>query len=222
MRGKPISVPSAHLQRGAFVLTVLLVCAVSTALAQQSEHYRVEEHVRNAGGRPLDRNVAQSPSFRVTHDGIGDAAAGTAVKSGSFAVSGGFVTSFPPPGEVAPCDGPMGTPCQAHLWIADDKETIHWPPERSVGVYNLYRGGLPEGSWATPGSRTWGDPLKCDIDPFDPLQGEKAVDPSMPVTGEGLYYLVSAENQLSLEGTLGYTSGLAGGDIEREPASVCP
>jgi hypothetical protein len=38
----------------------------------------------------------------------------------------GFVSGYPPPGEVY------------NVWF-EDASTMHWNPERSVGTYHLYR-----------------------------------------------------------------------------------
>jgi hypothetical protein len=106
--------------------TLLLAFPV---LAQQSASYKLTESVFNEGGHPDDSTVLTSASFRITLDAIGDGLSGVSLSSGSFRVDGGFVGSYPPPGEV-----------QGLFFF--DKDWMWWDLERSAGDYNVYRDDL--------------------------------------------------------------------------------
>lgn len=189
-------------------LAFLVLLLMPTALAQSSTSYKISDHVFNQGGHPDDGTVLASASYRVTLDSIGEGIIGRGMTSASYRMDGSFSSCYPPPGEV------IGL-------RFDDHDTLTWSPEKSVGVYNLYRGdALPDPSWPG-GSPTYGEGFDCDIDPM--TSGETATDPATPGTGAGFYYLVSAENRLGEEGILGdkvpdpYPSGSG-----REPATPCP
>jgi hypothetical protein len=79
----------------------LALAAGLPALAQQSAHFRLEEHVLNAGGRPVQGSILSSVSFRVTLDSIGEAIAARGLTSASFHLGSGFPEGYPPPGEVS-------------------------------------------------------------------------------------------------------------------------
>lgn len=188
------------------IMVTLLVLAASQALGGSSPNYEVSEYVLNLGGHPRDAEIPQSAKYRVTLASIGDPAhcLGTPLPSSNYQANPCFVSSFLPPGELT----------GLHLTDAD---TLVWDPEPSVGVYNLYRGDpLPDPSWSTT-SRTWGDRLKCGIDPW--LVGESWTDTTQPATGDGL---VTAMNRLAEEGPIGSTHGLSGGDEPRQPNLPCP
>lgn len=105
---------------------ILLIFSVSLTLAQQSSSYKMTEHAINGGGHPADGTILVSGSFRVTLDAIGDAAARPGLGSASFRMDGGFVSRYPPPGEVRNVR-------------FSDSTTMSWDPNESVGVYHLYR-----------------------------------------------------------------------------------
>jgi hypothetical protein len=109
-------------------IIILALAAALPAGAQESASFKLTEHVRNAGGNPSDGIVAASTNFRVTLDSIGDSVAGARPSSASFRVDGGFVGSYPPPGEVM------------HLRFID-KDWLSWDPEGSAVDYSLYRNG---------------------------------------------------------------------------------
>lgn len=164
------------------VLAVACALAFSTATAQQSASFKLTEHAMNAGGHPADGVVLGSTSYRIRLDAIGDSVVAAALSSASFHMDAGFVSAYPPPGEV-----------QAVRFTG--KTGLSWDPEKSTGVYNLYR---------SPVSALPGDYGAC-------LQGSvasaSASDAQSPVVGAAYFYLVTAENRLGEEGTRGYASG---------------
>ena len=114
----------------------LLFCAVAAsapAAAQQSASYELSEHVFNAGGHPRDGQVASSANYQVSLDSIGDAFMARGLSSAGYSMDVGFVTTYPPPGEV------LG------LRFPADDSTLAWDAEPSVGNYDLYRSVLPAG-----------------------------------------------------------------------------
>jgi len=162
-------------------------------LAQQSASYRLEEHVLNAGGRPLDGTILASASFRMSLDAIADGVVATGLSSASFGMDGGFTVAYPPPGEV------IGLRFAA-------TQSLVWDPEKSVGTYNLYRAQLTD----LPGL-LFGSCFQQG------LSAETTTDMNVPGVGSGFFYLVTAENSLAEEGTKGFqTNG-----IERQ-GSACP
>ena len=81
-----------------------------------------------------------------------------------------------------------------------------WNPEPSVGAYNVYRGlvsGLPSSYGACFASG---------------LTAVSATDAATPAAGQCYFYLVTAENRLAEEGTLGKKSD----GTPRPNASPCP
>ena len=186
------------------LLALLLACP---AIAQESSSYKLTEHTFNAAGHPAEGAILTSTSRRLTLDALGETMVGTGLESDSYHMDGGFVTAYPPPGEVAPCDGPMGVPCPAKLEFPnspEDKETMAWPPEKSRGSYTLYRGSAT-GYYDDCG-------LESDI------ADESTTDPTTPSSGSGFYYLVTAANRLGEEGTKGSSSD----GVERPPSGPCP
>ena len=171
-----------------------LLLAWSGALAQQSASFELSEHVFNAGGRPVGGQVAASASFQVTLDALGDAVSPGLLASGAFQLGGGFVTIYPPPGEVV-------------LLQFTDAETLVWTPEPSTGDYNLYRGPLDTLSDLTYGS--------CEASNVD---GTTTTDADPVPIGDGYFYLVTAENLIDEEGTKGYSST----GMERPNPAPCP
>ena len=108
-------------------------------------------------------------------------------------MGGGFVSRYPPPGEVA---GLSFT----------DPQTLVWNPERSVGDYNLYRdlmsnlGGFGYGTCAEPAIR---EPTTINGDD--------------PPTGDGYFYLV-ARVVAGVGGSFGEDSE----GVERSIGAPCP
>jgi hypothetical protein len=179
--------------KGILALAALLLPALPAA-GQASASYRLEEHVFNAGGHPKGGATLSSASFRVTLDSIGEGIAGGGMSSASYGMDGSFGSCFPPPGEVL------------NLRFAD-AQTLEWDPERSVGVYNLYRDQLGALSGLGFG--------RCEQ---QDLAGETATDTDLPPAADGFFYLVTAENGLGEEGTKGW-DGLG---AERPNPSECP
>jgi hypothetical protein len=176
------------------ILAIVVLAAAWPALAQTSASYKLEEHTFNAGGHPADGTIMTSASFRMTFDAIGEGIAGGGMSSASFSMDGGFVSAFPPPGEVT------------NLLFTDDV-TLVWDPEKSVGVYNLYRDTL-----GTLSGMGYGNCEQYDIG------DETATDPDTPPTSDGYFYLVTAENRIAEEGTKGYDSDHS----ERPNPAACP
>jgi hypothetical protein len=135
-----------------------------------------------------------SAGFRITLDAIGENVVGSGLSSASFRMDGGFGAAYLPPGEI---QGLGFT----------DHETLTWNPEKSAGVYNLYRdlisnlSGLGYGSW----------------EQYD-LHGETATDASTPAQSDGYFYLVTAENRINEEGTKGNDNA----DVVRQNLALCP
>ena len=176
------------------VLVVILVLVPLTAAAQTSASFKLEEHVFNNGGHPDSGIVVTSASFRVTFDALGDGIAAFGLSGPSFHSDAGFGAAYPPPGEVLNLRFASGT-------------TFVWDPEKSVGVYNLYRDLLSALAGLDYG--------QCDQ--YD-LLGETATDGDAPPASDGYFYLVTAENRRGEEGTKGFDSS----DAERPNPSACP
>ena len=172
-----------------------LMLLAPVALAQSSASYSLTEHSLNAGGRPADGVVAASASYQITLDAIGQSVVGGLLSGSSYSVEGGFAAAFPPPGEVLDL-----------MFV--DRDTLTWSPERSVGVYNLYRDPLRHLD-----QLGYGDCLERAI------SGETATDTEVPSTaGDGFFYLVTAENRIDEEGPKGTDSS---GTARSNPAP-CP
>jgi hypothetical protein len=178
------------MKRVLIVLVLLLACQV---LAQESANYQLTEYAFNAGGVPTGE-VPSSARFQITLASTGQNTAEVALSSTSFTMAAGFGSSYPPPGEVSGV-------------VFGDKQTLQWDTEGSVGVYNLYRAlmsnllGLGFGN--------------CEQ---QDLSDETATDNDPVPTNDGFFYLVTAENLLSEEGTKGSTSA----GLERSNAQPCP
>ena len=171
----------------------LMLGAALPALAQQSAHFTLEEHVLNAGGRPADGSILASTSFRVTLDSIGDAIVAPGLASASFHAGSGFAQAYPPPGEVT------------GLRFAD-LQTLEWDPDGSGGGYNLYRDEVGNLS-----ALAFGICAEQDI----PIETTNAS--AVPAPGVAWFHLVTALNLLGEEGTKGFQSN----GSERQ-GSVCP
>jgi len=176
------------------LLTPLVLLLSFPVLAQQSTSYKLTEHTFNAGGNPADGVVLTSTSYKVTLDAIGDSVAGRGLASASYQMDGSFVMGYPPPGEV-------------HDLSFTDFQTLLWQHEKSIGVYNLYRGLVD-----TLDGAVYGFCEEPDIASNTTTDG----DP-VPV-GNGYFYLVAAENRLDEEGTLGTRSM----GTERPNTGACP
>ncbi len=179
--------------RRAIILAGLAL--TSTALAQTSTSFTLEEHTLNSGGTPSQGVDLASTSFSITLASIGDGVVATGLASSSFGMEVGFDAAYPPPGEVAATCG-VGQPCL----VFTDSETLTWPAERSAGVYNLYRDDTSDG---------FGSCEEQDI------AGTTTTDTATPTAA--FFYLVTVENRLDEEGTKGFQS-----NATERLGAVCP
>ena len=166
-------------------------------LGTEAEHgFQLIRQTLNAGGNPAGGSSLQSPSFTISLDSIGDAVIGSSMSiplgGASFIVDHGFVAAFPPPEEVSNL-------------LFTSNVTLQWTPEKSAGVYNLYRDLLGN---MFPG---FGN---CDQ---QGLPSANATDSDPVPAGDGYFYLVTAENLLAEEGTKGFQS-----DRTERLGTVCP
>ena len=92
-------------------------------------------------------------------------------------------------------------------WV--DKVTLEWGVVSCTTEYHIYRGPLT--------GLSSGDYGSC-LDAIDPDRTDTTLlDTTFPDLGKGLFYLITAENSLGQEGTLGYASS-----GERPNLSPCP
>ena len=175
-------------------LLAIAISAMSTvAMAQTSAGYKLTEFTLNGGGRPANGSIASSASYRIKLDAIGDTVAATGLSSASHHLDDGFVSAYPPPGEV-----------RNERWTG--KTVLSWDPEGSVGTYEVYRDLMS----SLPGS--FGACFQS------PLLGETATDVTSPASGTAWFYLVTARQPTGLEGSMGADSlGVA-----RVNGSPCP
>jgi len=175
------------------LLAIALSAMGTVAMAQTSASYKLVEFTFNDGGRPANGSIASSASYRIKLDAIGDTVAATGLSSASHHLDDGFVSAYPPPGEV-----------RNERWTG--KTVLSWDPEGSVGTYEVYRDLMS----SLPGS--FGACFQS------PLLSETATDVTSPASGTAWFYLVTARNRLGEEGT----KGLRSSGIERSNASPCP
>jgi hypothetical protein len=171
----------------------VLTALGTPAIAQQSASYRLKESVLNSGSHPAQGTVLSSPSFKLKIDSVGEGLIRMALSSSSYHLDAGFVGAYLPSGEVN--------------WLGFiNKTVLRWNPEKSVGVYNVYRepiSSLP-GAFGTCLARG--------------LQVTNYNEPTVPLSGTGYYYLITAENRLGEEGTKGFRSS----GTERSNAFASP
>lgn len=113
------------------VLVAAALCVTSTAVAQQSASFRLEQSTFNSGGDPHDGSVPISGGHRVTLDALGESVSARALSSASFRMAIGFVAAYPPPGEVT------------GLVVLSTKQDLVWKPERSALPRRGRDPGLP-------------------------------------------------------------------------------
>jgi hypothetical protein len=178
------------------LIYIVPLLVAGQALAQESSHYKLESAVFNAGGRPVDGVVAQSASFLLTMDAIGDAALESGLTGPDFVLDSGLAGSYRPPREVT------------NLHFADPT-TLLWDSDSSVGSYALYQGTV--GKPFNPGYGTCAQPPPV-------LTASTATVTSVPAAGKASFYLVTARNRLSEESTKGFTSAGA----QRANPTPCP
>ena len=187
------------MRTGAILALAALAIVTSgvPALAQQSASFALEGSTFNEGGRPANGVVAQSASFQITLDSIGEAVPMFAASSASFGLSGGLVSAYAPPSEVqAVAFGPGGGVPLA----------LTWPPMTTAVRYDVYRGA----TGTMPGS--FGSCLASN------LANTAYNDTAAPASRAGFFYLVTGENRLGEEGTKGIQSN---GTV-RTAAPACP
>jgi hypothetical protein len=171
------------------IVALLVLMLPGVAMAQSSSSYDLSEHVLNNGGTPHAGTVLSSASYQLTLGSIGDGLVGNSPRLG-----GGFVGSYPPPGEVL----------NARF---SDATTLLWDAESSVGHYNLYQGTISH-----PPDPAYGSCLSS------PIAAETAPVTTVPPLGEALFFLLTAENRLREEGIKGRDSLLT---VRPNPAP-CP
>lgn len=176
------------------VLAVSILCLCGVALAQSSPSYRLEESTLNAGGHPRGGLGLTSASFLVSLDAVGEAPIAPMLGSAGYSMDVGFARCFPPPREVR------------QLAISGNKATLVWAPERSVGMYRVYRGDLT------------GLPVDYGACPIASVGIESVPLHGTPDVGQPFFYLVTAENALLEEGIRGYDSAGA----SRVNLASCP
>jgi hypothetical protein len=179
--------------RRQLVPAIVLALATSAAAAQESAGFDFEEHALNGGGSPIGGKNLTSTRYRITLSALGDAVRTGELRSDRYQMSGGHVSAYGPPGEVADLE-----------FI--DRDTLAWSAERSAASYHLYRAGFD-----TLACSTYGACLDSGI------SGSSTDDGALPPPTTGYFYLVTAENRLGEEGTKGYRS-----DGAERQGSVCP
>jgi hypothetical protein len=176
------------------VVSILVLCLCGPVAAQTSPAYRVREHALNGGGHPVDGQVLHSTGFRMSVDAIGDAPIGPGLSSASYAMDAGFARSYPPPREIG------------GVVVHEDKRTVSWDPEGSVGEYLVYRGNLA----VLPSDRG-----SCRL---SDLTFQSAMLDELPDERQGYFYLVIARSRLGEDGGPGSGSG----GLPRPPPVPCP
>jgi hypothetical protein len=171
------------------ILALLALLLPGVAMAQSSSSYDLSEHVLNAGGTPNAGTVLTSTSYRLTLGSIGEGLVGISPPLG-----GGFVVSYPPPGEVQNVQ-------------FSDATTLAWDAENSIGHYNLYQGTI-----SLPFDPAYGT---CQLSPITVETTSVTADPP---SGDALFFLLTAANRLWEEGIKGRTSA---GATRPNPAP-CP
>lgn len=174
---------------GALLATALL----RPALAQTSPSFKLTESTIDAGGNPLQGSRLTSAHYHVKFDAIGETVVRVGLGSASFHMDGGFVGRYPPPSEVKGLR-------------FSNRTTLRWNPERSIGRYEVYRGGIA----SLPGS--FGTCFASG------LASETTNDAASPAKGAGYFYIVTARNTLLEEGAKGYQSSGA----EESNMAPCP
>ncbi len=188
-----LEMPGLLLQAALLLSTSILMTPM--LLAQESGNFKIREHVFNEGGHPDNAVILTSTNFHIRIDAIGEALMGNALDSESFRMDAGFASPYPPPGEVQ------------NLLFQADHQTLVWDREKSGGGYNLYRDRLDSLSSGGYGScKEYG------------IAMETTTDAEEPSSGQGYFYLVTAENRLEEEGIKGFDSI----GTERPNLSPCP
>ena len=176
------------------VVAAFVVSMPASILAQSSASYRLTEQVFNAGGRPAQGVVSSSTSYKLSLDSIGESIAGQPMDGASYRLDVGIASTNRPPGEVD------------DLQFLADQQTLTWSWEPSSMEFNIYSGPLN----TLPG--VYGTCAAARV------AGTTWADPTSPAPKSVVVYLVTGENRLRQEGTMGYASSGA----ERGNPSSCP
>ena len=166
--------------------------AITDATAQSSASYRLEEMSLNSGGHPDAGVILTSSNFRITQDTVGESLARVYLEGATLRLEGGFLSLNPPPVEVT------------NLQFSDETNLV-WDPQ-TAAEYEVYRGAVS----SLPG--TFG---ACFA---NAVLDESTNDATVPPSGGGYFYLVTARNGLLEESPKGYGSD---GTQEGNPAP-CP
>jgi hypothetical protein len=170
------------MNKTSLVTAIVLVAALAapSAMAQTSASYKLTESTINSGGDPGNGVILTSSHFHIKLDSAGDGLVGAGLGSASYHMSGGFVGSYPPPGEI--------------MNVSLNGSTLQWDPEPSAGVYEVYRGPLS----TLPG--TFGTCFAGNV------SAPMITDSSSPPTSQAYFYLITVRNRLAEEGVKGYQS----------------
>lgn len=161
------------------ILSSFILSLALLAYSQQSASFRIEQGAFNNGGNPVP--VLSSPDGQITLDCVGDGISTTGVSSASHSADPGLPGEYRPPGEVL------------NIRFSDNV-TFSWNSEASVGTYNVYRGDLSNLASGYGACFSQG------------LNGTLAIDAGSPSAGQCYFYLVTAENRVAEEGTMGKRS----------------
>lgn len=157
---------------------LMLMAGAVPAFCQESASFKIKAAVLNNGGRPLEGSIPFSASYRLRPDALGEGAVERSIASASFRLAGGFLQTFPPPGEV---QGLRFT----------DATTLVWNPDPFAGSYHLYRSGpMGVGTGVAPVALC----LQGDI------TGLTVTDTDVPPARQAYFYLVNAVNGTRIEG----------------------
>jgi len=179
--------------RGSWWAAAPALLLAGSLVAQESPGFRITDQTFNAGGHPSEATRPASAGYRASLGSIGEPVAVGELGSPSYRLSAGFVSAYPPPGEVA------------ELRFTSPVN-LTWTPQGSTGVYNVYR-ALVSGLPADSGS-CWQDGLLVpEASDGDPLP-----------SGATFFYLATAVNRLGEEGT----KGRASDGSERANPAPCP
>lgn len=176
------------------VITLLFVALSSTAVAQQSEGYRLSEYVFCAGGGPRTEGEPGSTGYRISSSMIGQQFGADEVRGSLQVHYPGYQTSWAPPVEV------FGL-------RFDAPASLHWDAAPLADHYHVYRDPLE-----VLGSGTCGSCQQHTV------YGMTTTDVAEPSSGSGFLYLICASNRLGEEGTRGSDSD----GVARPPSDPCP
>jgi hypothetical protein len=177
-------------------VAVLALLALLSPLvyAQSSTSYRLSDVVLNLGGRPSNGSIAASSAYRLTLDSVGDSRSAEVMSSASYRMDHGVVAALAPVGEVG------------RLWFRNAQELNWTRVAGSPDRYNVYR------------QTTNFLPSSYGVCLVSAVVGASVSDPSLPPPASSFFYLVSAENRLWEEGTLGWRSN----GSQRPNTNPCP